>query len=411
MKANVPEAGMPVVSKSDSENSFPPLLYLAEGNSETSQSWSGSSRSLVRALRAASAHVQTVDVLPGPLGKLLSIALSFHPNRTTWSARYHSGAAVYAIRSAKARRAARKLPPQGAVLQNGATFSPGSLGGRSLFFYCDGNAAFAARGRPYSSVSGMSEVALQRVIDRERRLYERATAVFTFSEALRRSFIDDFGLSPERVVTVYGGSNLPLVPQNDVLEHSRLGPPTILFVGRAFERKGGPDLLEAFSLVRSSIPDARLIIAGASPEIAVGREGVEVVGYVDPTRTGPGSLNELYSRADIFCLPSRYEPFGVVFVEAMLHGVPCVGSRAWAMPEIITENKTGWLAPPGAVEQLAAILIHAFRDRQQLRSMGARGRADALSRFTWARVAQTMMSSICEWSSVPRSKPIEGSGK
>jgi glycosyltransferase involved in cell wall biosynthesis len=261
--------------------------------------------------------------------------------------------------------------------------------------YCDGNAAFAARGRPYSSVAALSERSLNAVIARERKVYEKATAIFTFSEILRRSFIEDFGMPSERVRTVYGGSNLPHTPDDTVLHAPKNGPPTVLFVGRAFERKGGPQLLAAFRLVRSRIPDARLLIAGASPDVS-GMEGVETVGYVDPTRQGSGSLSELYARADLFCMPSHYEPFGVVFVEAMLHGLPCVATRAWAMPEIVLDNETGWLTPAGDVHALADVLTAALLDRTRLRRMGATGRRVALGQFTWPKVADAILTSIRE---------------
>lgn len=375
----------------------PSLLYLAEGSSETPQSWSGSSLGVVRALRALGAQVHTSDVLPGRLGRWLSIAASFHPDRKTWSARYHSGAVGELLRRSRARRAVRRHAEATAVVQNGATFDS-AIPDRPLFIYCDANAIFAARGRPYSSVAALSETTLQRVIERERRVYQRATAVFTLSDALRRSFIEDFGVPPERVRTAHGGSNLPYTPGDDVLSAARSGPPTILFVGKDFERKGGLDLLAAFREMRCQLPDARLVIAGANPPQAAGVDGVEIVGYVDPTRTGPGSLSALYASADLFCMPSRYEPFGVVFVEAMLHGLPCVGARAWAMPEIIAENETGWLSPPGDVRAVAATLTAALADRQRLRAFGARGRQRALTHFTWTRAAEIILAGIREFS-------------
>jgi len=368
------------------------LLYLAEGNSETPNSWSGSSRSLVRAIRESGTSVRTADVLPGFIGKCISIALTFHPTRDKWAARYHSGQVGFRLRSWKAAREISHHPAGAPVLQAGATFIASDLRGHPLFVYCDANAIFAARGESYSSVSALRPDALADVIAIERRVYSQASGIFTFSEVLRRSFIEDFGIPSERVRTVFGGSNLPLTPGDEVLAPKPDRPPTILFVGKAFERKGGPDLLAAFKLVRAAIPDAKLIIAGTSPSVV--DDGVEVVGFVDPTRTGPGSLSELYSRADIFCMPSRYEPFGVVFVEAMLHGLPCIGANAWAMPEIITPGATGWLAPLNDPAALARVLIEALADRGRLRQMGARARGDALERFTWSHVADAVMAGI-----------------
>lgn len=370
-----------------------PILYLAEGDSETAQSWSGCSHGLVTAFRGHGMHVRTVDVLPGPVGKWAAIALAFRPDRERWAARYHSGALGYALRSRRARAAARRHPAAAPIVQSGATFDLLPLTDRTVYLYCDANALFAARGRPHSSIAALSSRQFASVVERERRVYRRCAGIFTFSEAARRSFVDDFGVDPVRVTTVYAGSNLELVPADADVAVPRPGPPTIAFVGKAFGRKGGDDLLEAFRIVRARVPDARLIIAGAAPVVPAD-SGVEVLGYVDPRRTGPGSLYEVYRRADLFCMPSRYEPFGVVFVEAMLHAVPCVGTRAWAMPEIIEHGVTGWLAPPGDIEGLAAVLAGALADRTRLRQMGLAARRAALERFTWERVAGAMLKRI-----------------
>jgi glycosyltransferase involved in cell wall biosynthesis len=90
-------------------------------------------------------------------------------------------------------------------------------------------------------------------------------------------------------------------------------------------------------------------------------------------------------------MPSIFEPFGIVFIEAMMHGLPCVGADAWAMPEIIEDGETGWLVPAGDAAALAQTLIGALRNRQRLREMGLRGRRRAAARFDWRRAASVML--------------------
>jgi glycosyltransferase involved in cell wall biosynthesis len=213
--------------------------------------------------------------------------------------------------------------------------------------------------------------------------------VFTFSEALRRSFIDDFGLCPERVVTVYAGANLEAEPLLDIAKGSNGGASTILFVGREFERKGGPQLLAAFKKIVHLHPRARLVIAGANPAIE-NVPGVEVVGFIDRTSAGRARLKELYRSADLFCLPSLYEAFGIVFIEAMLHGLPCIGTRTCAIPEIIDDGVSGWLVPPADVDALAEVLAKALGNPAVLRGMGASGYAKAVRHFTWSNVSARM---------------------
>src|SRR5690606_12176833 len=118
-------------------------------------------------------------------------------------------------------------------------------------------------------------------------------------------------------------------------------PPTVLFIGRQFERKGGDLLLRAFARVRRALPEAELLIIGPA-EIPGDHAGVTSLGFVSKDRPGGWeAIAEAYRRADVFCLPTRFEPFGIVFVEAMHFGVPCVGPDAWAVPEIIDDGRTG----------------------------------------------------------------------
>ena len=368
------------------------ILFLSEGDPETWDSWSGCSRGLVRALRSLGHTVLGCDVSEPRLVRWLGMVGSWAPARRRWAARYHFGSFGFWARSLVAKHHMSTLSGQfDVLLQAGATFN--ALEGASVpgFVYSDANAKLTSRDAPFSETAALSRDEVAGMIEREASVYARATRVFTMSEYARRSFLHDFGLPPARVQTVFAGANLDLT----ILRGPRAvpaHPPTILFVGRQWTRKGGPLLLAAFREVRGAITDARLVVVGCTPGEAEDN-GVEVVGPV-PKQTceGQARLSALYQTADVFCMPSQFEPFGVVFVEAMLHGVPCIGLQRCAMPEIIVHNDTGWV-----VENPAALrdqLIAALSAREQLREMGVRARERALQEFTWERVAQRMVSQM-----------------
>jgi glycosyltransferase involved in cell wall biosynthesis len=169
----------------------------------------------------------------------------------------------------------------------------------------------------------------------------------------------------------------------------------VLFVGKAHHRKGLDLLLDAFSSVRKDVPAAALHVVGVTDGAISHGEGVFLHGFLDPdSPLDRPRLVELYHRATVFCMPSRYEPFGVVFLEAMLAGIPCIGARAWAMPEIIEEAKTGWLVPVGDVTALAHALREALLNKQNSAEMGKRARERALSKFTWDRVAERALDDL-----------------
>lgn len=370
------------------------ILVLCEGDAETPDSWSGTSNSVVRHLRRAGHNVVCGDVDLYGLPRTLGLVGTFSPHRFRWWARYHLNRLPATLRSREASAAIRSHSGwTDLILQFGATFAPLDRGTTPYVLYCDSNARFAEGGETQgtSEVGVLSERERRALIARETRIYRDARRILTFSDLLSRSFRRDFGLPADQVVTVHAGANLDLdlIPPrpNDTAQD----PPTVLFVGRAFERKGGDLLLRAWVRVRSEVPDARLVIIGPPP-LRVGVEGVEELGFLnkaDPSQRD--RLIQAYLATDVFCLPTRYEPFGVSYVEAMHFGVPCVGPDAWAVPEIIDHGVTGLCVNPEDEGDLARALIRLLRDRSLAQRMGEAGRRRAAERFSWDAVVRRMV--------------------
>lgn len=362
------------------------LLVLGQGDPRHRDTWSGIPAQLLPAFeKSTGVTINAVDVESGKLTDLMSKVMNFSPTRERWAARHHYGPFLVGVRSRRAT--AEMARHSGPTLQFGAQFlTTGSTD--QLYLYCDANVLYGARS-PYPKRSDyLTEREVAVMVDRERQVYAAARTIFVFSEALKRSFINDFGISPDKVIVVGAGVNLDLPDPKDLKNGPQLdSPPTILFVGREYERKGGPDLVKAFKSVRAQIPDARLQIAGC--RINISDPGVEVIGPIERTPEGRAVLAKLYRSADIFCMPSLYEPFGIVFAEAMMFGLPCVGTNQNAMPEVIAEG-TGWLVPPGDVAALASTLVDALRERRRLFEMGRTARERALALFTWPHVAARM---------------------
>ncbi|HET9120814.1 MAG TPA: glycosyltransferase family 4 protein, partial [Solirubrobacterales bacterium] len=166
--------------------------------------------------------------------------------------------------------------------------------------------------------------------------------------------------------------------------------PSILFVGRDFERKGGPVLLEAFDLVRRQVPGATLSLVGAPRDFRV--PGVTSRGKVRDRR----ELADLYRRARAFCLPSLYEPYGLVLIEAMAHGIPCVGSAVQSIPEILDRGGAGLVVPPGDVTELAKALISLLTDDELAGSLAANGPRRVAECLTWDHVAARIAAALTE---------------
>ncbi|HEX4600720.1 MAG TPA: glycosyltransferase family 4 protein [Gemmatimonadales bacterium] len=374
------------------------IVFLCEGNAESWDSWSGVSKSLVDKLRSEGHTVMTGDVdLSGP-ARWLGAALTFAIDRRHWRTRLMLGGTPFRLRSrCAARHIAAHRRRLDVIVQVGATFQPRGRGAVPYFLCCDSNIWMAKRGAEtgHSDAASLTRRELEQVVQRERDVYQHAAGVFTLSERLQRSFIEDWRLPPTRVHAIRAGPNLdvsriPETPLRPDTDH----PPTILFVGRHFYRKGGDLLTHAFQRVRARIPDARLVIAGPSPPPTL-EPGVHFLGDLDKNQpAGCAALVAAYRSADVFCLPTRFEPFGIAFIEAMHFGLPCVGTDAGAVPEMITDGETGFTVPIGDEHALTDRLLRLLVDRALARAMGRAGRARAEREFTWERAVQRMTQAI-----------------
>lgn len=151
---------------------------------------------------------------------------------------------------------------------------------------------------------------------------------------------------------------------------------TVLTVCRFYPRKRLGDLLEAAFLLRESIPDLELRLVGGGPQEHAWREQARRLG-LDGTVTwlkdiDAASLAREYVSADLFCLPSAQEGFGIVFLEAMAAGLPVVAARAGAAPELVPSD---CLAECGNPRSLAEVLLRLYRrpeERARWREEGLR---------------------------------------
>jgi len=177
--------------------------------------------------------------------------------------------------------------------------------------------------------------------------------------------------------------------------------PAALIVGRmaSEERgKGHDDLITAWPEVRRRAPDAELWVVGGGDDVerlrARAREsGVdEAVRFLG--RVPDSELSALYRRASLFVMPSRQEGFGLVYAEAMWHGLPCIGSTADAAGRVIDAGETGLLVPYGDVRAIAETVTALIGDSDRARRMGEAGRCQALRQFSYDRFRSDLLRAL-----------------
>ncbi|HUX11190.1 MAG TPA: glycosyltransferase family 1 protein, partial [Terriglobia bacterium] len=230
------------------------------------------------------------------------------------------------------------------------------------------------------------------------RALKLADLVLCPSNAIRNEVIEHFNLKEEKVRTAWNANtNLPKVSAQMREEMSgplrrKLGlrKPFVLFVGTLERRKNVATLVEAFARVART-HDLQLVLAGrpghgfSEIEASIERQGDRdryiLTGYVSDEE-----LAMLYTLADVFAYPSRYEGFGIPLVEAMSFGLPIVASRIPASEEVAADAAIYYDDPLDA-EALAGKLLEALDSSALMSVLGSRGRQRA-EIFSWKNVAQ-----------------------
>lgn len=215
----------------------------------------------------------------------------------------------------------------------------------------------------------------------ERRALLGADRILCVSEYTRRQMLRFCpNLASDRLVVVPNTLDPFLVPGAPApVPAARASSPCILTVGRlttADTYKGFDTLIEAMPMVLQEFPTARLRVVGTGddqPRLLALATQLGVGPAVD--FLGPVSDEALlaeYAGCDLFALPSRKEGFGLVYLEAMTHGKPCIGARAGGAPEVIG-SEVGALVTYGDIPELAAAiaeLVHHPHDSTVVRRHG-----------------------------------------
>lgn len=214
-------------------------------------------------------------------------------------------------------------------------------------------------------------------------------AVVVNSRFMKRAMGMWYGLPEEKLFLLYKAVDTDFFSFKP--DRPFESPLQVLFVKRDYVRGGLEDLIAA--LCRLSVqteltvagPDYRRASAIRAMVQTYGYEGdVNFLGRVDRNR-----MRDLVQTHDLFCVPSRAEALGVVFLEALASGLPAVGTRVGGIPEVLDDGQAGWLAPPQDAEGLRRTLEAVIRDPEARQQRVRRGRAH-VAQFTVDRMIRRM---------------------
>lgn len=226
-----------------------------------------------------------------------------------------------------------------------------------------------------------------------RWLWTQVDAGIAVSNAISRFSVSVERAPAERLFTVHHGVELAGTAEGDETEVMRLGHPDLrrevrqeLGIGsdekavgifcRLTQQKGIKFGLRAFALLGRQLPGVKLLVAGEGPlrnelvkqacQLGIGEQVIWLGWREDVPR--------LLAAIDLLLAPSLFEGFGLIFLDAMAHGLPIVSSTASAIPEVVISGETGFLVAPRDVEGMATAIHSLLSDPALRERMGRAGR-------------------------------------
>jgi glycogen(starch) synthase len=230
----------------------------------------------------------------------------------------------------------------------------------------------------------------------EKWMANRAERVITCSAYMREHVADIYGLEERRIAVIPNGIDpSELVPVDD-LDHLRgqFAPPDerlVLLVGRLVYEKGFQLALEALPGLIERLGDVRFIVAGSGTHEAELRKQASELGLDDHGTflgwIGDDVLHSLYRIADLTVVPSIYEPFGLVALEAMASGCPCLVADTGGLREVVPNESVGLRFRSRDPESLGSMAERLLTDEELRERLVAEAQEHVLT-FDWADVAR-----------------------
>jgi glycosyltransferase involved in cell wall biosynthesis len=237
----------------------------------------------------------------------------------------------------------------------------------------------------------------------ERALARITDRIITVSPAQRRDIVDVYRIAPpERVLTVPLGLDLEPFRRAKQTRHGRFRAslvvhpetPLVGFVGRLTAVKNPSLFVEAAGRVVQRFPQARFVFVGDGELRAVLEEQVDALGLAGHVIFAGWQVDmaAVYADLDMLALTSLNEGTPVTIIEALAAGVPVVATAVGGVPDVLKDQETGALVPPGDADALAQAIVELLSAPERAAALTGAGQRDVLERFDLARLVDDMES-------------------
>lgn len=261
-----------------------------------------------------------------------------------------------------------------------------------IFIYQDLSAFYllelAKRNYKYYEYSGFQKISTEILEKRSKSqslFYDSADGIFTMSKWLADYLVNQQKIPSQKVHYVGAGVNI----SPNLVEYNQRNRRRFLFVGKDFQRKSGDLVHKAFEYLQTNLmKEAELYIIG--PEkcpIENDNPNIYFLGDIPSSE-----VVKYYNLCDVFVMPSRFEAFGIVFIEALGYGLPCIGRDLMEMPNLIKDGINGKLIDEYDEDyvNLAHEMYDLIRDDQIFMNVREL-REELISEFSWDNVAKKII--------------------
>ena len=355
------------------------LAIVALGNPRDPRVWSGTPHNIVSALEGLGCPVTTVNLQPPRIARGALKAISLLAGNGTEYTRTRISSLLSDL------SLPWRLGPEVSVCLHIGTATIPANGGRLRHaIYLDSTFHLMSE----QAFVTYSETVKKRFDQFENRALQAAERVFAVSQHVKRDIIEHYAVPAERV-TVVGTGRGKIRPMDAAKDFSDR---VTLFVAKnRFDEKGGPLLLDGFRLAVKSDKRLKLIVVAQEQH----RSAVEAVpGATFKTALPWRELEALFNHASLFAMPARYEPWGLVYIEALSCGTPILGLNRNALPELTSNGEFGVLLNEDTPDAIAMGLLDAFSNTDRLAEMGRAGRRHILNHYSWETTASRIYGTL-----------------
>lgn len=249
----------------------------------------------------------------------------------------------------------------------------------------------------YPEYSALDQHYVAEAEEIERRAIGRARLIPYPSRWAAESAVRSYGAAPERVSVIPWGANIEIAPALGDIEPAKpLDRCELVFLGRDWERKGGPLAYATVLALREGGLDATLSVCGCTPPQPFDSRALRIVPRIDKADPAQArALQRLLLGASFMLQPTRFESLGLAYAEASAHGTPSIATDTGGVSGVITNGENGFLLPVAAgAAAYAEVILKVFSDRPRYLELVASSRRSYDTRLNWDTWARSMAALV-----------------